>query len=51
MLVRKPEHADLLPHLAEMKRLNRFGRGKVKTPDEVPAKKPETDPAKKPPTA
>jgi hypothetical protein len=48
MLVRKPEHADLLPHLAEMKRLNRFGRGKAKTPDEVPAKKPETDPAKKP---
>jgi hypothetical protein len=25
-LVRRPEHADLLPHLAEMKRLNRFSR-------------------------
>jgi hypothetical protein len=30
MLVRKPEHANLLPHVAEMKRLNRFGRGKAK---------------------
>jgi hypothetical protein len=28
-LVRKPENADLLPHVAEMKRTNRFGR-KVK---------------------
>ena len=25
-LVRKPEHADLLPHVAEMRRQNRFGR-------------------------
>jgi hypothetical protein len=25
-LVRKPEHADLLPHVAEMRRHNRFGR-------------------------
>jgi hypothetical protein len=25
-LVRQPEHADLLPHVQEMRRLNRFGR-------------------------
>jgi len=25
-LVRKPEHGNLLPHVAEMKRTNRFGR-------------------------
>jgi hypothetical protein len=47
MLVRRPENADLLPHLAEMKRLNRFGRGRVKV--EEPVKKPE-DPVKKPTT-
>jgi hypothetical protein len=41
MLVRRAEHADLLPHLAEMKRLNRFGRGKVKVPEE-PVQKPTT---------
>jgi hypothetical protein len=40
LLVRRPEHADLLPHLAEMKRLNRFGRGKVKVQE--PVKKPAT---------
>jgi hypothetical protein len=41
MLVRRAENADLLPHLAEMKRLNRFGRGKVKVPEE-PVQKPTT---------
>jgi hypothetical protein len=41
MLVRRAENADLLPHLAEMKRLNRFGRGKVKAPEE-PVTKPTT---------
>jgi hypothetical protein len=46
MLVRRAENADLLPHLADMKRLNRFGRGKVKAPED-PVKKPE-DPVKKP---
>ena len=40
MLVRKPEHADLLPHVAEMKRTNRFGR-KVK-PVEAVKKQPAT---------
>jgi hypothetical protein len=44
MLIRRPGNADLLPHLAEMKRLNRFGRGKVKA--EVPVK--PDDPVKKP---
>jgi hypothetical protein len=40
MLVRKIEHADLLPHVAEMKRLNRFGRSKPKVVEEEPEKKP-----------
>ena len=38
MLVRKPDNADLLPHFAEMKRLNRFGRGRSKSGETV--KKP-----------
>jgi hypothetical protein len=38
MLVRNPDNADLLPHLAEMKRLNRFGRGRSKSGETV--KKP-----------
>jgi hypothetical protein len=38
MLVRNPDHADLLPHFAEMKRLNRFGRGRSKPGETV--KKP-----------
>jgi hypothetical protein len=38
MLVRKPEHANLLSHVAEMKRSNRFGR-KTKAPAE-PLKTP-----------
>jgi hypothetical protein len=32
-LVRKPEHADLLAHVTEMKRFNRFGRGRTKPVD------------------
>jgi hypothetical protein len=35
-LVRQPGHSDLLPHVAEMKRLNRFGRRR-KSPGEEPA--------------
>jgi hypothetical protein len=41
VLVRKPEHADLLPHVAEMKRTNRFGRSRVKADPEL-KKKPTT---------
>ena len=40
-LVRKPEHADLLPHVAEMKRTNRFGRARAKA-DPALKKKPTT---------
>ena len=38
-LVRQPEHSDLLPHLQEMKKLNRFGRRRVapQTPAPPPA--------------
>jgi hypothetical protein len=35
-LVRQEGHTDLLPHVAEMKRLNRFGRRR-KSPGEEPA--------------
>jgi len=35
-LVRRPENADLLPHVAEMKRTNRFGR---RTPAAVKAQR------------
>jgi len=31
-LARRPEHADLLPHIAELKRLNRVNRRRRKTP-------------------
>jgi len=41
-LTRQPEHADLLPHIAEMKRLNRFGRR--------PKAKPEAPSPDVPPT-
>ena len=37
-LVRHEDHSDLLPHLYEMKRLNRFGRRRRKaSPEPVPA--------------
>lgn len=41
-LVRHEDHADLLPHLREMQRLNRFGRRKrkVASPPPPPAPKP-----------
>jgi hypothetical protein len=39
-LVRKKEHSNLLPHVEMMKRLNKFGRKRVKTPPQ-----PEPQPA------
>ena len=39
-LVRKKEHANLMPHVETMKRLNKFGRKRVKTPTQ-----PEPQPA------
>ena len=42
-LARKPENADLLPHLSIMQSLNRLGRRK-KAPDQTPS--PNTVPAK-----
>lgn len=36
-LVRRPEHHHLLPHMAEMKRLNRFGRRRKAAQQEPPA--------------
>jgi hypothetical protein len=38
-LARKPENADLLPHLSIMQSLNRFGR-KKKTSDQTPSPNP-----------
>jgi hypothetical protein len=44
-LVRKEEHADLLPHVAEMKRLNTFGKRRAKaSPQPVPAPPPALAP-------
>jgi hypothetical protein len=36
-LARQPEHADLLPHIAEMKRLIRGGRKRSKPAEDPPA--------------
>jgi len=48
-LAKQPEHANLLPHVATMKRLNRFGvRKRAKTPAN-PAPKPEPTPSPEPP--
>jgi hypothetical protein len=41
-LVRQPEHEDLLPHVQEMKRLNRFGRTRKKV---QPGPQPPAPPA------
>ncbi len=43
-LVRKKENSALLPHVAEMKRLNKFGRKRktMATPAPVPSPKPTT---------
>jgi len=35
-LVRKKDHSNLLPHVEMMKRLNKFGRKRVKTPPPEP---------------
>lgn len=40
-LVRKPEHADLLPYVAEMRRQNRFGRKRKSAP---PDGEPQSQP-------
>jgi hypothetical protein len=46
-LVRKPEHSNLLPHVAEMKRQNRFGRKRNSEPSDADPK-PQPQPAPKP---
>jgi hypothetical protein len=49
-LVRHEDHADLLPHLHEMKRLNRFGRRRRKASAEpAPQPVPEPQPTTAPP--
>lgn len=40
-LVRKEEHSDLLPHVAEMRRHNRFGRKRRESPEAAPQPKPQ----------
>ncbi|MCU1245969.1 MAG: hypothetical protein JWN02_1879 [Acidobacteria bacterium] len=45
-LARRPEHGDLLPHIAELKRLNRVRRTRNKTPGAKTTAKPvATQPA------
>ena len=46
-LVRQKEHADLLPHVAAMKRRNKFGRRRTK-PIEEPQLQPEPSPGPQP---
>lgn len=41
-LVQDPAHADLLPHVETMKRLNRFGKKRAKTADPAPDPAPVT---------
>ncbi|HEY2091217.1 MAG TPA: hypothetical protein VGJ81_04970 [Thermoanaerobaculia bacterium] len=48
-LTRKSEHADLLPHLDNMQRLNRFGRKKA-TSDPTPSSTPIPIPTQTPQT-
>jgi hypothetical protein len=40
-LIRQDEHADLLPHFREMRRLNPFGRHRKATPEEPPQPQPQ----------
>jgi hypothetical protein len=44
-MVRQKEHADLLPHVAEMRRVNKFGPKRRPLPAEPPVV-PSPDPAK-----
>lgn len=47
-LVRSPKHADLLPHLAIMRKTNRFGRSRKSSPQpqpQAPAPTPEPTPS------
>jgi len=46
-LVRHPDHADLLPHVEGMKRLNKFGRRRAKAPVEPPPVEPPVVPQRK----
>jgi hypothetical protein len=47
-LVRKPEHSNLLPHVAEMRRQNRYGRKRYSDPAETdPKPQPQPQPALK----
>jgi hypothetical protein len=52
-LVKSPEHANLLPHLAQMRRTNRLGRNSksaAKPQPQAPAPKPEPSPSTAPST-
>jgi hypothetical protein len=48
-LVKSPEHADLLPHLVEMRRTMRLGKRKSKQQPQTPAP-PPSEPTPTPPT-
>ena len=43
-LVRQDAHSDLLPHVAEMRRLNRFGRRRAQKADPAPQPAPAPPP-------
>ncbi|HEU4886567.1 MAG TPA: hypothetical protein VFV49_01680 [Thermoanaerobaculia bacterium] len=46
-LVRKKEYADLLPHVAEMRRVSKFGRKRRPQAEEPPVVVPAPGPAKR----
>lgn len=45
-LVRRKDHADLLPHVENMRRTNPFGRRRPAAPDAKPVPAPDTPPVK-----
>ena len=47
-LVKQPEHADLLPHLAQMRRTNRLGRSRKSVAPQAPAPAPTPEPTPSP---
>jgi hypothetical protein len=50
-LARQKRHANLLPHVETMKRLNRFGVKKAKPADTTPAPAPQSEPKQPSPSS
>ena len=48
-LIRHPQHANLIPHVNTMRRLNKMGRRKLETTPETPTPNPNPNPKPAPP--